>query len=425
MRTSVFGRARALTLSSLLTLSLAGAACAARPPGPSTPTPSDGPARAVPIALEQATHYETTPAKRGLRGDAADAELARSLASAAKSTGLVADGRLAELALGIAATSDRALRAPSYALVSYHAQRAGIAEPTPQVWLAGGASVVALLPAVARAIQEATRSGRLTHIGAAAIHLDPLQPQAGVVIALALSTRRLTLRTPVPRSVPVGSVIHLVGELAAGHSQPVLAVTREAGITRMPLGPSRRFRRDIPATRPGELTLELLASGPEGLTVVALMPVMVGAPVASEPPAFHAPETEASAQEVSQKLLSLIASERAQRKLPPLRTDARLTKIALAHSQDMLSHDFIAHTSKSTGDATARVNTAGLAASLVLENIGRGYSASELHEGLMASPGHRANILHPDARQLGIGVVEQREGDRKAFLVTELFTQLR
>ena len=42
----------------------------------------------------------------------------------------------------------------------------------------------------------------------------------------------------------------------------------------------------------------------------------------------------------------------------------------------------------------------------------------------MESPGHRGNILSPDARELGIGVVAETEGDRLAFLATELFTRL-
>lgn len=420
----LFGRALALSFG--LTLALTGSvACAPRVgPPPAEPVPKDGPARSAPIELEQASGYDTKPTRRGLRGDAADSALAESLANAANSTGLVADGRLAELALGIAASSDRALHAPGYALVAYHAHRAGIAEPTPQIWLAGGANVTVLLPAVERAIQDATRSSHLTHIGAAALYIDPTQREAGVLIALALSTRLLTLRAPVPRSIDVGSLVGLAGELAAGYSSPVLAVTSEAGMTRTPLGKTRRFRRDIAASQTGELTLELLATGPEGLTVVALMPVMVGVPVATEPPARVTRDSEEDAATVGRKLLALIAEERERRRLTPLRNDPRLAQAALAHSQDMLANDFIAHSSRRSGDATERVSAAGLEAVLVLENIGRGYSAMELHHGLMESPGHRANILNPEARELGIGVVLQPEGDRHAFLVTELFTQL-
>jgi uncharacterized protein YkwD len=409
-------RLRSLLCCALLLMPL-GSACVRAQRQPASGV------QAAPLALTQASHYDTRPEPDFARGDAVSEELEQALVRLARERDLTLDGRLAELSLGIALGSEGAARPPSYPLVSYHAHRAGIAEPTPQVWLASGADLAQLLPALEQAVHDATASSRLTHLGVAAIALDSAAG-TGVVIAVALSSRTLSLREPVARSVPVGTKLHLAGELARGHTDPILVVTSEAGITRRPLGKGRSFAHDVSSPPAGALTLELLATGPEGLTVVALMPVMVGAPVASQPPSAVSAEVEASAEEVAHKLSTLIADEREKRKLPPLRSDVRLEDIALAHSEDMLAHGFIAHTSKRSGDASQRVQSAGLDALLVLENIGRGYSASELHHGLMESPGHRANILHPDARELGIGVVSQREGERAAFLVTELFTQL-
>jgi uncharacterized protein YkwD len=90
----------------------------------------------------------------------------------------------------------------------------------------------------------------------------------------------------------------------------------------------------------------------------------------------------------------------------------------------MLEHHFVAHTSKRTGEAQDRVARAGLHSLVLLENIGRGYSAQEIHDGLMESPGHRANILNRDVRALGIGVGAEPEGDRQAFVATQLFARL-
>ena len=190
------------------------------------------------------------------------------------------------------------------------------------------------------------------------------------------------------------------------------------------LGEERDFSYAIPAPEKGIYTIELLAEGPDGLTVAAMFPVSVGIPLENMPPNMEGEHVETDAEEVAARLLTLIGEERARHRLPPLRSDARLTRIALAHCSDMVSHGFIAHTSTRSGDATARVRRAGLHADVVLENIGRGYSASELHRGLMESPGHRGNILHPEAREIGIGVVAEREGDRLAFVATQLFTQL-
>ncbi|MET0344074.1 MAG: CAP domain-containing protein [Polyangiales bacterium] len=367
-----------------------------------------------------ATRFESSAELNPLRGGAVDALLSRTLRQSCAKAGLVSDGRLAELAMAIARASDGAHTPPSYSLVSFHARSVGLAEPTPQVWLASGPDTQTLAPALADAIREASRTSRLTHCGASAVPMP-----GGVVVALALSTRPFAFARPVPRRIRQGDGITLVGELADGYHHPIIALTPPAGVvTRHVLGEDRDFSHVIPTPQAGTYTVELLAEGPDGLTVAAMFPVAVGIPLETRAPRFEDERVESNPEEVADHLLTLIAEERARRRLPPLRNDRRLTRIALKHSKDMVQHAFIAHTSKRSGDATARVRRAGLNAYVVLENIGRGYSADELHRGLMESPGHRGNILHPEAREIGIGVMAEQEGDRLAFIATELFTQL-
>jgi hypothetical protein len=385
--------------------------CAARTPPVAT---------SVGAELPQAASFESVPLQEPVRGDAVDAPLRERFLRATLAAGLEPDGRLAELARTIAEDSDAASHPPSYPVVTYHARRVGMAEPTPQVWLASGPSAEALVASLERAIADSARTTRLTHAGAAAA-----QVPGGVVMALALSNRAFRLREPLPRQAAAGSELRLDVELASGYGAPTLAVTDPEGrVTRESLGPDPHVVYTLRPPRAGEYTVELLANGPEGLTVVAIVPVMVGRELEARAPAVEHAPVERDARDVIEHLLRAIRDERKKRKLHPLAIDVRLTRIAQAHSEDMVEHGFIAHTSKRTGDATARVKAAKLKARLVLENIGRGYSASELHRGLMESPGHRGNILHPDARQLGIGVVAELEGDRYAFIATELFTQL-
>jgi uncharacterized protein YkwD len=108
----------------------------------------------------------------------------------------------------------------------------------------------------------------------------------------------------------------------------------------------------------------------------------------------------------------------------PVAAHAGLAEVAEAHSRDMVDHDFVAHESPTTGTPAQRVEAAGLRSGLVLENIGRGYSASDIHAGLMASPGHRANILNPNVSHVGIGVVTIDEDGRPAYVATEVFIQM-
>ena len=75
--------------------------------------------------------------------------------------------------------------------------------------------------------------------------------------------------------------------------------------------------------------------------------------------------------------------------------DNRLAAIARGHSRDMVSADFVAHVSPTTGDALDRVKRAGLSFPLVVENVGQEGGVQQAHRGFMASPGHRANVLNP------------------------------
>jgi uncharacterized protein YkwD len=219
--------------------------------------------------------------------------------------------------------------------------------------------------------------------------------------------------------------LQLAGELARGHDDGTLAITPPRGeVKRITLAKGRKFRHMLTFSQRGEHMVELLAVGPSGVTVVAMFPITVGQKESDSAPRVETLEPERDARAVSQALLGLIAGERKRRNLPPLTTDAKLTRVAEGHSDDMLANHFVAHTSPTTGEAIDRVDRTGLDVSLLLENIGRGYSAAEIHAGLMDSPGHRANILNPDVRLIGIGVVSEQEGSRQAFLATQVFAQL-
>jgi uncharacterized protein YkwD len=120
----------------------------------------------------------------------------------------------------------------------------------------------------------------------------------------------------------------------------------------------------------------------------------------------------------------MLNQERAKAGVVALRMDAQLVKIANAHTNDMLAHGFVGHTSQTTGTASDRVTAAGIRTGLVLENIGRGYSLSEVHAGLMQSPGHRSNLLHAQATDVGIAVAIREESGHPVYLVTQLFIRI-
>ena len=115
----------------------------------------------------------------------------------------------------------------------------------------------------------------------------------------------------------------------------------------------------------------------------------------SAPPGSTAPET---------LVADLTNQERAKAGCGPLKIDQRLVKAARAHSVDMALHDYFDHTSLNGDSPWKRMEDAGYP-SPGAENIAKGYAtASDVVDGWMKSPGHRANILNCDLRAIGVGM---------------------
>jgi uncharacterized protein YkwD len=106
------------------------------------------------------------------------------------------------------------------------------------------------------------------------------------------------------------------------------------------------------------------------------------------------------------EMLSLVNDERVQRGLKPLQADPELTQVARAHSKDMFARGYFAHITpegKTPFDRMADAHVAFLSAG---ENLALAHSLSIAHNGLMNSPGHRANILNTSYGRVGIGILD-------------------
>jgi uncharacterized protein YkwD len=95
--------------------------------------------------------------------------------------------------------------------------------------------------------------------------------------------------------------------------------------------------------------------------------------------------------------------------LPPLKNHALLEAAAQGHSERMATGDFFAHCDLDTlEEFFERVLDEGYVYSWVGENIAAGSSSPEaVVAGWMNSPGHRANILNTDFREIGVGYYYQ------------------
>ena len=111
-------------------------------------------------------------------------------------------------------------------------------------------------------------------------------------------------------------------------------------------------------------------------------------------------------------VLCLVNRERAARGLVALRADARLDRAAAAHSLDMVRHRYFDHTSPTGSTVLSRIRATGYLAHARAwaagENIawatGRLATPTAIVAAWMHSPGHRANILRPQFRDVGTGV---------------------
>ncbi|MCL1468286.1 CAP domain-containing protein [Argonema galeatum A003/A1] len=103
-------------------------------------------------------------------------------------------------------------------------------------------------------------------------------------------------------------------------------------------------------------------------------------------------------------VVNLSNSFRAQNGLPPLTMNPQLNASAQAHTTDMALNDYTSHTGLNGSNIGDRALAAGYRSPFVGENIAWGFPTPEAAVNWwMNSPGHRANILNPDYRDIGVG----------------------
>ena len=106
------------------------------------------------------------------------------------------------------------------------------------------------------------------------------------------------------------------------------------------------------------------------------------------------------------EMLELVNEERTKRGLPPVKADPEMTKVARAHSVDMFARGYFSHYTPEKKDPFDRMKQAGVKFLTAGENLALGRTLRICHEGLMNSPGHKANILNPSFGRLGIGIMD-------------------
>lgn len=118
------------------------------------------------------------------------------------------------------------------------------------------------------------------------------------------------------------------------------------------------------------------------------------------------------------EMLALINNERQARGLDPLIMNDTLSSAARLHSQDMIERNYFGHTDPDGLTSSDRARSAGYNFVALGENLCGNPSIKEGHSLLINSPSHSANILNPNYKEVGIGIVD---GGPYGKMITQLF----
>jgi uncharacterized protein YkwD len=130
--------------------------------------------------------------------------------------------------------------------------------------------------------------------------------------------------------------------------------------------------------------------------------------------AGNATPATASNRTMVRATLCVLNAERAEAGLKRFRLNKRLSKAARRHAADMARRNYFSHTSLGGASFVDRIRRTGYLSGArywtVAENLAWATRRRSAPRGIadmwMNSLGHRANILSPSFREIGIGIVE-------------------
>lgn len=118
------------------------------------------------------------------------------------------------------------------------------------------------------------------------------------------------------------------------------------------------------------------------------------------------------------EMLLMINEERAKEGLQPLVADTQLREVARLHSRDMFARSYFSHVTPDGLTPFDRIRQADIPFRTAGENLALAQTLAIAHQGLMDSPGHRANILKSSFGRVGIGILD---GGIYGLMVTQKF----
>lgn len=118
------------------------------------------------------------------------------------------------------------------------------------------------------------------------------------------------------------------------------------------------------------------------------------------------------------EMMQLVNKERSSMGLPPLKWEPSLLPAARSHSKDMFARGYFSHYSLEGKTVSDRLRASKVRFMVAGENLALSQSIPMAHQGLMNSPGHKANILHKSYGRIAIGVLD---GGIHGLMITQVF----
>jgi uncharacterized protein YkwD len=115
------------------------------------------------------------------------------------------------------------------------------------------------------------------------------------------------------------------------------------------------------------------------------------------------------------RMLLKVNQARAQVGLSPLRSDTLLQQAARDHSADMYKRHYFSHRTPDGKTPYDRLHDLRFHYVTAGENLAFAVDVDQAFESLMQSPDHRANILNPDFRCIGVGAYKGLNGYEEMF----------
>jgi uncharacterized protein YkwD len=133
------------------------------------------------------------------------------------------------------------------------------------------------------------------------------------------------------------------------------------------------------------------------------------------------PPATAEERAAAEALFGLVNAARAEHGVPPLVASEELAAVSRGYCVEMARTEKIAHDSPISGGPADRARRAGIPFTRLTENLALAADAATAHDGLMHSPGHRANILDPAVTEVGIGAFAVIKDGFASLLVAQMF----